>query len=610
MNTRKKLSLAFISNASICIVIGLLSLFFGWRYNAFVEQTLMFSDLRIELKNREIDHLNWMNRLSDLFIQKPDRLKIQFDDHKCKLGQFLYGKKLLEITEKDRKIGQILERIKKPHAELHASAARIDEIWQKRSEDPENEKKALEIMKSSTIPILIEVQAILQQIADASDEKHRILVEKQDFMKTISGVVISMIIIVSLIIAIFLSRFITKGIVGPIMKVVDFAAKLSKGDLSERVHMGRAVDCSEILDCGHRECSSFGIETHCWVKSGSFSNHPECPKAKDGFDCRNCIAYKTAIDNEMEEMGSALNAMADELAIKANLAKVISTGDLTQEVHIASDKDVLGLSLAQMSKTLSEMIHQIADVVSQIEQGAEQLSNASQSLSQSASEQAASVEEISSSMNELNAQTQQNREKATAANQLADDSKSNTQQSNEKMSILLEAVKDIDESSQEILKLIKKIDEISFQTGILSLNAAVEAARAGVYGKGFSVVADEVRNLSDKSADAARVSSDLISNSNKVVERGKLAVTDVAESLKVVVDFIENITALIQTIANSSQEQSDGIKQIDEAVEQVSQVTQQYMASSEETAAMAEELSTQSSLLKSSILAFKLDSDR
>ncbi len=174
------------------------------------------------------------------------------------------------------------------------------------------------------------------------------------------------------------------------------------------------------------------------------------------------------------------------------------------------------------------------------------------------------------------------------------------------MKEMLEAIEDINVSSNNINRVIKVIDDIAFQTNILALNAAVEAARAGQYGNGFAVVAEEVRTLAAKSADAAKETTELIENSIKKVNEGTKIAKDTADSLNTIVEEIDIVYELINNIATSSNEQAIGIGQINQGIILVSDIVQTNSSTAEESAAASEELASQATLLDDMVSSFKL----
>ena len=195
-------------------------------------------------------------------------------------------------------------------------------------------------------------------------------------------------------------------------------------------------------------------------------------------------------------------------------------------------------------------------------------------LSQGATEQASSIEELTTSLEEVSAQTKKNAEYANDANKLAENAKNIAVRGNQQMQEMLTAMAEINEASNNISKIIKVIDDIAFQTNILSLNAAVEAARAGQHGKGFAVVAEEVRNLAARSANAAKETTDLIEGSIQKVEDGTKIANQTAEALNEIVEGVNEVAKIVDNIASASNEQAAAIEQINQGVMQISRVVQ------------------------------------
>ncbi|MCX7749515.1 MAG: methyl-accepting chemotaxis protein [Clostridia bacterium] len=312
-----------------------------------------------------------------------------------------------------------------------------------------------------------------------------------------------------------------------------------------------------------------------------------------------------AIKNALNDTIHTLSGYVTEISQVLNK---MAEGNLHVSVNGEYKGDFIEIknSLNLIIDSLNEVLGDINGAAEQVAGGARQVSDSSQALSQGSTEQASSVEEITASMEQVASQTKQNAVNANQANDLAASAKENALQGNSQMQEMLKAMVEINESSANISKIIKVIDEIAFQTNILALNAAVEAARAGQHGKGFAVVAEEVRNLAARSANAAKETTMLIEGSIKKVETGTKIANETARALDQIVDGVAKAADLVGQIASASNEQASGIAQVNQAIAQVSQVTQTNSATSEESAAASEELSGQAELLKQMVGRFSI----
>lgn len=232
---------------------------------------------------------------------------------------------------------------------------------------------------------------------------------------------------------------------------------------------------------------------------------------------------------------------------------------------------------------------------------AAQVAQASQAMASGATQQASSLEETSSSLHEMASMTQRNSENAQNAKALANQARQTADAGAAEMEQMKAAMNAIKGSSVEISKIIKTIDEIAFQTNILALNAAVEAARAGEAGMGFAVVAEEVRNLAQRSAQAARETADKIEGAIGKTALGVEISDKVAKSLAEIVDKVREVDTLVSEVAAASREQSQGVEQINAAVRQMDTIVQTNSSAAEESASSAEELNAQAISLNASI---------
>ncbi len=310
--------------------------------------------------------------------------------------------------------------------------------------------------------------------------------------------------------------------------------------------------------------------------------------------------------DELGEIGTAFARLIDYQTAKVKLSEEIAQGNLNVKVSVVSTDDRLGKALEHMVQSLNTLLSQVNSSVDQVSSGAGQVSSASQTLSQGASEQAASLEEISSSINEIASQTRQNADNATEANALSQKASQNAESGNTQMNALVTAMGEINQSSDEIKKIVKVIDDIAFQTNLLALNANVEAARAGKYGKGFAVVAEEVRNLAARSTKSVKETTNMVDKSIASMARGNQLVESTASQLMTIVESAQKAADLVEEISTASREQAQGLDQVNTGLGQIDQVTQSNTASAEESASASEELAAQAQQLKGLVAKFQL----
>ena len=389
--------------------------------------------------------------------------------------------------------------------------------------------------------------------------------EVQNSINTSTNIIIGiaiLIIIIAFIFSIFIGLFLSKTIARPLSNCTNRLAAIVEGDLSTPV---------------------------------------------ENIDSNDEIGNLTqSIEKLIDKLSKVIN---DEKYLLTEMANGnFAIGTTIEEEYVGDFKPII-LSIRKINRNLDATLYQIGQTAQQVSSGSEQVSNGAQALSQGATEQASSIQELAATINEISQHISDTAENSAHVNLKTQEISDDMEQGNSKMQDLIVAMSDISNSSTEISKIIKTIEDIAFQTNILALNAAVEAARAGTAGKGFAVVADEVRNLASKSAEASKTTAALIENSIKAVEHGSQIAEDTAEALKSILSKKDEIAIAINKISEASNEQASSISQITIGIDQISSVVQTNSATAEESAAASQELSAQAALLDTLFKKFKLRND-
>jgi methyl-accepting chemotaxis protein len=309
----------------------------------------------------------------------------------------------------------------------------------------------------------------------------------------------------------------------------------------------------------------------------------------------------------LEEISKQASAVVERQ--NAELASVSASAEAkaSRTMYAAGGLALLGLAVGcgvfwvvtRANGSLTSLAGRLAEGAEKVAEAAAQVSGASQSVAQGATEQASSLVETSASTEAVVSITHQNAEHALRVADLVQQSEAGASEVHETLDRMVDKMKEIDASGNKIARIIKVIDEIAFQTNILALNAAVEAARAGEAGLGFAVVAEEVRNLAQRCAQAARDTAALIEESIQTSRDGNVRLDQVASAVRAMTERSTRVKGLVDQVNVGSQDQARGMDQIQTAVAEMEKVTQKNAAGAEESASAGAELAGHADYLRS-----------
>ena len=457
---------------------------------------------------------------------------------------------------------QFSDKVENIHTIMDDAASIREEIIESSAKFTyESNLEAYSLYLNDYEPNLTEVTSILENLTTELGEAINTRYNNAQSTKTFNIVIIVTVVVVAAVLVVVLTVILTKAIVPPITQIVDSMNLIANGLLKE-------ADGT----ITYRSKDEIGVLAHAARKVIRFfqnvlpSISDVCRNYGNGnFNCT-CENYESYVGETSE--------------IRDSLMYV---------------RDNLSAALANVDQASNQLLS-----------GAGEVASGAQSLAQGATQQASSIQELSETITSISDAIKENSENAAEASEKANAAGTEVQEVNTMMSELVSAMHEISEFSGETKKIVKTIEDIAFQTNILSLNAAIEAARAGAAGKGFAVVAEEVRNLAGKSAEAAKNTTRIIESTVNSIVNGNQLCAEVAEKMNKVGETAGKVTVINNKIADSSKKAADSIVKVTIGVDQISNVVQTNSATSEQSAAASEELSSQANMLKELVKKFSL----
>lgn len=517
------------------------------------EQKDLLLNLNAFVLNKEIDHLKWSQTIAKGFLNNELKIDVQTDPTKCGFGTWYYDYiKSAELKKLPQEIQTSLLGFETIHRQLHESVKEIQTEWQ-----PLNDAlyyRCLDILKNKTQVYLADIMEKFGTLFTQVDEENKKLEEKQiqalSIMRYSIIIVLIGAIALGLLIALYISRMVTK----PLHLVVESLKDISEGegDLTQKI----IIDSKDEL--------------------GDLALHFNHFLEKLRHLVSNILNLVTQISTGVEEMSRT------------------STGLSHNAEELASVSNETAGSINQMSSNIKEVLKNVeiqTSAVCETTSAVEEISRNIQEMFKNTEVQATAVNQTTSSVENLAASVKEIATNSETVKKISHEVNLRARDGNNAVKESVAGMRDIANSSQQINNIIEVITGIASQTNLLALNAAIEAARAGEAGKGFAVVADEVRTLAEQSAQAAKEITGLIRNANDKAQKGLELVESVDSVIGQMIQSVDEVVQIIEKVSSATAEQEKGAEEISKAMENINQITQNTLISTQEQKKGTEEIS-------------------